>query len=164
MIRKVLVVCSGNTCRSPMAAALLLAEIARHSDIRTLGIDVRSAGAACSPGDSATPEAIAALQRYGIDLRSHHATPLTADLVDWADLILPMSNGHRRAILNLRPEARDRTHLIREYSGSGGAVDDPYGQSQAVYDACADDLLQIVRAVVVQLRATPSSRAPVPGT
>jgi len=94
--RVVLVVCSANQCRSPMALALI------ESRVRAAGlsgaVQVRSAGTWAEPGHPATAQAIAEMQSRGIDLSEHRSREVDADLMAEADLVLVMTDGHRQAL------------------------------------------------------------------
>ncbi len=93
-----LFVCSGNTCRSPMAAV-----IARRAaaELGWQGFEVRSAGVAAFDGDHASGGAVRAAAGNGLDLSEHVATPLTPELAEWADLILVMSPSHLVRVVEL---------------------------------------------------------------
>ncbi len=143
---KILFVCTGNTCRSSMAAALarrLLEERGGRRDV-----EVFSAGVAAFPGDRATPEAVEVLAGMGIDLREHRARLLTADDVTRADLILAMTGDHLKVIKNLFPGASGKVFTLAEYAGVAGDVPDPICQPLAVYRRCAQRLEELVARVV----------------
>jgi protein-tyrosine phosphatase len=126
--RRILVVCLGNYCRSPLAAATL----ARHSPP---GTEVRSAGLAGKhAGQPAHPAMIAAAARIGYDLSSHRGTQITAGLLEWADLALAMDSTIL-ARLRALTAGRDRPQL-RLYLDSQD-VPDPLGQPEDVFRACA---------------------------
>jgi len=108
----ILVVCSGNICRSPMAEGLL-----RRALERRLGGDapeVRSAGTIAIDGAPAMPESIEAARERGVDIRAHAARLLEPDLIDVADLIITMAAEHREAVQQLVPGAAPRTFTLKE--------------------------------------------------
>lgn len=138
----IVLVCTGNTCRSPMAEVLLKQQLAqrlgcRVSELEDRGVVVLSAGTAATTGMRAAPEAIAAMRERGLDLSQHESQPLSDRLVRFADLILTMTRGHRQAILEQWPEAEGRVHLI---SGGRGDVADPIGGPLELYRRCAEQL------------------------
>jgi protein-tyrosine phosphatase len=108
---EILVVCSGNICRSPIAEGLL-----RRALERRVGDDaprVSSAGSIAADGGPATPSAVEAARELGIDIAGHRARRLSASLAD-ADLIVCMAAEHRDAIAALAPSAADRTFTLKE--------------------------------------------------
>lgn len=147
-IRRVLLVCSGNTCRSPMAAALL-----RHAWAKAgagWDLEVSSAGTSTVAGLTATEHAITALSKRGLDLSGHRSRIVSESLKD-VDLVLTMTETHKQRILFLRPDLADRTYTLGEYAGSTGDVADPFGGSLAEYERTADALEQLLQAVVQRI-------------
>ncbi|HUY49168.1 MAG TPA: low molecular weight protein-tyrosine-phosphatase [Streptosporangiaceae bacterium] len=126
--RRVLVVCLGNHCRSPLAAAAL----ARHGPP---GTEVRSAGLAGKhQGKPAHPAMIKAAAALGYDLTGHAGTQLTTGMLDWADLVLAMDTA---VLAELRKLAGDRaTPELRLYLGEHD-VPDPWGHDPRAFAACA---------------------------
>jgi len=116
---RLLFVCTGNTCRSPMAEAIARR---RGEELGYGGLQVRSAGVAAFPGSPASGGALRAAERHGLDLSGHRATLLTAELAAGADLILAMSPSHLMRVIDLG--AGDRAALVTSYAGGGEGVRD----------------------------------------
>ncbi|MFT4068082.1 low molecular weight phosphotyrosine protein phosphatase [Paraburkholderia sp.] len=130
MISKVLTVCHGNLCRSPMAAAMLRQ--------RVHGLQIRSAGLTAVVGEPAEAEAIAAMSEIGIDIHAHRATQLTRQLADDADLILTMTSAQARSLEALYPPMRGRVFAIRGFDDVD--IDDPIGLPLSEFRQCRDAL------------------------
>lgn len=137
----VLMVCTGNTCRSPMAEVLCRKRLAQRmgcspDELEDRGAIVMSAGIAAMAGVGPTPEAAQVMSERGIDLMAHVAQPLSDRLVRHADVILTMTQGHRQAIVGQWPEAAERTvPLCGERE-----IADPIGGSIDVYRQCAEQI------------------------
>ena len=130
---RLLFVCTGNTCRSPMAAVIARREAA---ELGWQGFEVRSAGVGAFEGDRASGGAVRAAARNGLDLSEHAATLLTAELAEWADLILVMSPSHLVRVAELA--GGESAALItsfaelREEDGTA-SVPDPIGGPDEQY-------------------------------
>ncbi|MEE8424887.1 MAG: low molecular weight protein arginine phosphatase [Elusimicrobiota bacterium] len=135
---KLLFVCTGNSCRS-VIAEYLLGKMA--ADRKLAGWEARSAGTAADPSFP-TPEGVAvALGERGIEFETRRPQPVSAELMEWADIVLPMTNGHREHILNAHPEHKDKIRLFLEFAGGGpGNVEDPIGRPVSAYRQCRDVL------------------------
>ena len=154
MIRNILFVCTGNTCRSPMAAALLR-QLLKEGNGDASFLRISSAGLYASPGAPASPEAVEVLRNYGVDLSVHLARELEREELAAADLILTMTNAQKKQLIKLYPAVKDRVFVLREYvsgrdAGDGFEFDlpDPFGQPVEVYRRCAAVLEQDLRKLI----------------
>lgn len=126
---RILFICTGNTCRSSMAAALFQ-RILREKGLQEQ-VEVRSAGVAAESGAPASRFALEALRELSVDLGSHKATRVNEQLVLWADLILAMTRRQKETVIAAYPAARDKTHVLKEYLTSPA---DREEQERALYE------------------------------
>lgn len=135
---KILFVCSGNTCRSPLAEAIArrMFEVAGRADI-----EVSSAGTQAWDGSSASDGAILVGIERGLDLSPHRSRMITTEIIAENDLILVMSSQHTARIKELSPDAN--VHLLAGYATGdpeGRPIQDPFGGELDSYRETADDL------------------------
>ncbi|MGB7347023.1 MAG: L-threonylcarbamoyladenylate synthase [Pirellulaceae bacterium] len=140
-------VCTGNTCRSPMAETLLREKVRQKFGSED-AVRVLSAGVAAGGGSGASPQAVEVMGARGLDLSCHSSQPLSDQIINVADLILTMTRGHQSAILAAWPNLHNRVFTLRQ---DGGDISDPVGMPVEVYQQCADQIDQELSKWLEQL-------------
>lgn len=151
-MKNILFICTGNTCRSPMAEGFLRAGLKEDRDLSER-FTVSSAGISVYPGDGASPNSIDVLRsEWNIDISNHIASPVNKDDIADAFLILTMTRQQKKAIEAMYPEARGKIHTLKEFACEKTAdpdyeqydytldIMDPYGMPPGVYGVCAREI------------------------
>lgn len=142
-MKRILFVCTGNTCRSPLAEHLLKA-MAKDR------YEVKSAGIAAFDGDAAAEHVHQVLQEKGITI-THRAQPVTPELIDWADLVLTMTKQHERILQESFPEQVEKIVALKAYvmeQETNLDVADPFGGSLEVYRQTRNELEELLERLI----------------
>jgi protein-tyrosine-phosphatase len=135
-IRSVLFVCTGNTCRSPMAEGLL--KVVARSRLK-----IASAGIFAGNGGVASQQAVAVMRDYGVDIACHVSQRLSKELAVRYDLIIALEQVHKEVVVRLAPEKSKVVFLLKEFCAipqAGLDVSDPVGLQQDFYRSCAAEI------------------------
>lgn len=132
----VLFVCSGNTCRSPMAAALFKALLAHHGQDLSRWM-VASAGTSATENQPAAPQAVQVVANRGLELNAHRSQRVTARLLSHYNLILCMEKAHQKAVISLAPALANRVYLLSSMANQTATIEDPFGGSLEDYERTA---------------------------
>jgi len=149
---KFLFVCTGNTCRSPMAEGMFSKYLAEKIQCKVdqldkMGYKIFSAGVMDLVGMPASPEAVATCAAKGIDIKAHTSRTLSPQLIEGCDFIFVMSGMHRERVIALNPEAANKCSLLAENK----EIFDPIGQAQQVYNDCGELIAKAVKKRIDEL-------------
>lgn len=142
-MKTILFVCTGNTCRSPMAEVLCnkLLSDAGVSDIKAL-----SAGLAAAEGAPASQNAICAVRELSVDLSAHVSRQVTREMIDGCDAVYAMTCSHAAMLKKAFPESAEKISVL------GDGIPDPYGGDIEVYRSCRDSILKALKKIKEQVK------------
>lgn len=142
----IIFVCTGNTCRSPMAEALMK-KLLKENNIAN--VNVVSRGLSVFENSPASENSISVIKKYNIDLTSHRAKLLSPNEVQSFDLILTMSESHKNSIISIFPDIENKVFTMYEFSfGKREDISDPFGGDIEVYEKCLDEIYMCVKQIV----------------
>lgn len=149
----IVVVCTGNICRSPMGERLL-AHALKKEDEPLRSFKVVSAGTHAAEGQAASLHSVKALEKVGIDLADHQSQPVSEKLLQHAVAVFCMSRSHRDVLEALYPEYAERFHLFREFMESPQRPDisDPFGLNASAYQNSLDNMVEAIPSLLAYLR------------
>ena len=147
-MKKILFVCSGNTCRSPLAEGIARKFLSKRTPVST---EISSAGASALEGKPASQHAVTVAAARGVDLSKHRARLLNSSMVREADLIVAMGSKHKETVGVIDPEAAAYTVLMTHFCDIVGDVPDPIGGTREEYERIYDVIELCVEAMAEHL-------------
>lgn len=147
----IVIVCTGNTCRSPIAEALLKQGL-ESIDENLKNYKIHSAGISTVEGLKASRNSIEVLKEANIDLENHRSTPLTYEMIKEANIVLTMTKAHKDIIIDSLPEFKEKIFTLREFA-DGEEIDiiDPFGGDLEVYKRTAYDIHDSIKKILEKI-------------
>lgn len=156
----ILVVCTANICRSPMAEGLLAHALSGQSGPLRF-VRVISAGIAARAGEPVSANSVTALKKVGLDISGHRAQPLTQEMLDGAVAVFGMTRSHCQVIELQASPVPERLHLFRDFMPEGASreIADPFGGALKHYEQCRDEMVEAIPGLLAYLKTLPLDHA-----
>ena len=157
-MKRILFVCTANICRSAMSEAILKKVLLLNALENKFVVE--SAGTESLVGVAPHPHAVKVAKKNEIDLSQHRGRQVTNEMIQNADLVLCLSENHKKMILGVFPEYDSKVFLLKEYQQpdlpENLSVDDPTGKSKKKYQGCFDELVNEISRILPSLSHTPT--------
>ena len=146
-MKKIMFVCTGNTCRSAMAEGFLKDIITKNN----LDIQSYSCGIYAQDGEEATNNTIQVMKEYNIDMTNHRATNIRNSNINEMDLILCATKGHKDILMQIYPSLKEKIYTLKEYVGNNKEnidISDPWGNNLETYKKCAQEIKECIEKLI----------------
>lgn len=152
---KIVFVCTGNTCRSPMAEIVFKKLLAEKLDctiyqLSEKGFDIHSGGLDAYDGMAASPNATIVVQKLGVSLKDHQSRYVNLELVENSDVVLVMTKNH---LNTFQDRFHDEQIPTRMLSFSGSDISDPFGGDEKIYSQCLSEIKENLELLVLKVTA-----------